>query len=109
MSTRRDLLLRHGLAEIPKFLTLLDRNPHSPTYGCFDRNYWHYRIIDFPSGMAQAFVWPLALAWPLPYEPLRFAPSRGPSNVRSGPLARVFLLSGRSLVVETRLPEDPAR
>lgn len=65
MSGRRDLFLRHGLAEVPKLLTLLDRNPHSPTYGCFDRNYWHYRIIDFPSGMAQEFVWPLALAYTL--------------------------------------------
>lgn len=63
MSAPRDLLLRHGLAEIPKLLTLLDRNPHSPTHGCFDRNFWHYRIIDFPSGMAQELVWPLALAW----------------------------------------------
>jgi len=23
-----------ALAQIPKLLTLLDRNPHSPTYGC---------------------------------------------------------------------------
>jgi len=59
----RDLLARDALEKIPKILTLLDRNPHSPTYGCFDRNAWHYRIIDFPSGMAQEFVWPLALAY----------------------------------------------
>lgn len=59
----RDLFAREALAQIPKLLTLLDRNPHSPTYGCFDRNFWHYKIIDFPSGMAQEFVWPLALAY----------------------------------------------
>ena len=59
----RDLFAREALAHIPKLLTLLDRNPHSPTYGCFDRNFWHYKIIDFPSGMAQEFVWPLALAY----------------------------------------------
>lgn len=59
----RDLFAREALAQIPKILTLLDRNPHSPTYGCFDRNFWHYKIIDFPSGMAQEFVWPLALAY----------------------------------------------
>lgn len=52
-----------ALRRIDKILTLQDRNPHSPTYGCFDRNHWHYRIIDFPSGMAQEFVWPLALAY----------------------------------------------
>lgn len=59
----RDLFAREALAQIPKILTLLDRNPHSPTYGCFDRNFWHYKIIDFPSGMAQEFVLPLALAY----------------------------------------------
>jgi hypothetical protein len=59
----RDLFAREALAQIPKILTLLDRNPHSPTYGCFDRNFWHYKIIDFASGMAQEFVFPLALAY----------------------------------------------
>ncbi|MEK6303275.1 MAG: hypothetical protein AABO41_21405 [Acidobacteriota bacterium] len=59
----RDLFAREALSHIPKLLTLLDRNPHSLTYGCFDRNFWHYKIIDFPSGMSQEFVWPLALAY----------------------------------------------
>ena len=64
----RDLLAGKALAFIPKILTLMDRNPHSATYGCCDRNFWHYKIIDFPTGMAQEFVWPLALAYhtPLP-------------------------------------------
>ncbi|MDC0833796.1 hypothetical protein POG22_12380 [Geitlerinema sp. CS-897] len=62
----RELFAQHALAQIPKILTLLDRNPHSPTYGCFDRNFWHYKIIDFPSGMSQEFVYPLALAYCLP-------------------------------------------
>ncbi len=62
----KDLLAQEALAQIPKLLTLLDRNPHSPTYGCFDRNFWQYKIIDFPSGMAQEFVWPLALAYDTP-------------------------------------------
>ncbi len=59
----RDIFAKKAIEEIPKILTLLDRNPHSPTYGCFDRNYWHYKIIDFPSGMSQEFVWPLALVY----------------------------------------------
>lgn len=57
-----DRLAHRALEHIPTLLTLQDRNPHSPTFGCFDRNFWHYRIIDFPSGMAQEMVWPLALA-----------------------------------------------
>lgn len=59
----RDLLAGEAIAQIPKILTLLDRNPHSPTYGCFDRNFWQYKIIDFPSGMSQEFVLPLALVY----------------------------------------------
>jgi hypothetical protein len=62
----RDFFAREALAQIPKILTLQDRNPHSPTYGCFDRNFWQYKIIDFPSGMSQEFVWPLALVYSLP-------------------------------------------
>ena len=62
----RDLFAHAALGQIPKILTLQDRNPHSPTYGCFDRNFWQYKIIDFPSGMSQEFVWPLALVGTLP-------------------------------------------
>src|SRR4051812_1251024 len=57
-----ELFADFPLREIPKLLTLQDRNRHSPTYGCFDRNYWHYKVADFPCGMSQEFVWPLALA-----------------------------------------------
>ena len=59
----RDLFAREALAQIPKILTLQDRNPHSPTYGCFDRLFWQYKVIDFPAGMSQEFVYPLALAY----------------------------------------------
>ncbi len=59
----RELFAKEALQWIPKILTLQDRNRHSATYGCFDRNYWQYKIIDFPSGMSQEFVLPLALAW----------------------------------------------
>ena len=61
----RAALARHALAEIPKLLTLQDRTPLSATYGCFDRAYWHYRMMDFPCGMSQEFVLPLALVWSL--------------------------------------------
>ena len=66
-----------ALAAVPRILTLADRNRHSPTYGCFDRNHWQYKIIDFPSGMAQEFVYPLALAHELdiPGNPYRADPA----------------------------------
>lgn len=62
MPVDKNLFARRALDDVAKLLTLQDRNPHSSTYGCFDRKYWHFRAIDFPSGMAQEFVWPLALA-----------------------------------------------
>lgn len=76
-STRcRDSLAHHALAAIPRLLTLQDRTPPSPTYGCFDRAYWHYRMMDFPCGMSQEYVLPLALAWALdmPGNPFYRAP-----------------------------------
>lgn len=53
------------LTHIPRVLTLQDRDPSSPTYGCFDRNYWHYRTQDFPSGMYQELSLPLAQIYAL--------------------------------------------
>jgi hypothetical protein len=52
---------------IPKLFALVDRNPYSPTYGSFDRAFWHYRTMDFPCGMNQEFVLPLALAYRHPF------------------------------------------
>lgn len=76
----RAVLAARALAEIPRLLTLQDRTPLSPTYGCFDRPYWHYRTMDFPSGMAQKHVLPLALAWSLD---LPGNPYRGEPEVRA--------------------------
>lgn len=66
-SPDRELYAHEALRQLPKLLGLVDRNPLSPTYGCFDRNYWHYKAIDFPSGMAETGVLPLALAYVHPF------------------------------------------
>lgn len=63
----RDLYLAEGLRSIPRILLMIDRNPVSPTVGCFDREYWHYRTIDFPCGMNQEMVLALAMAWAIPH------------------------------------------
>jgi hypothetical protein len=44
---------------VARVLTQLDRDPDSPTFGCFDRNYWHYKIRDFPSSILQQGVFTL--------------------------------------------------
>ena len=59
----RERYISEALPYIPRLLQLIDRNPYSPTYGCFDRSYWHYRTMDFPCGMYQEFVLPLTLCF----------------------------------------------
>ena len=39
--------------QVARILTQMDRDPQSPTFGCFDRNYWHYKIRDYPSSILQ--------------------------------------------------------
>jgi len=63
MDQLRTILQNKIAGQLPRVLTLLDKNPYSPTRGCFDRKYWHYKIIDFPSGMQQELVLPLAYAF----------------------------------------------
>ena len=36
-----------------RILSQVDRDPDSPTYGCFDRNFWNYKIRDFASIIQQ--------------------------------------------------------
>lgn len=52
---------------LPRLFQMVDRNPYSPTYGSFDRSYWHYRTMDFPCGMYQEFCLPLAMAYAYPF------------------------------------------
>jgi hypothetical protein len=59
----RDWYLFEAVRGVPRILQMLDRNPLSPTCGCFDREYWHYRTADFPCGMNEEFALVLALAW----------------------------------------------
>ncbi|MBX6320910.1 MAG: hypothetical protein IRY94_03705, partial [Rhodospirillaceae bacterium] len=50
------------LPQTARALALLDEDPASPTCGCFDRAFWHYRtLVDFPGAGWQQLVWPLAL------------------------------------------------
>lgn len=64
----RDLYLAAALPHIPRLWGNIDRNPYRSTYGCLDRQFWHYRTASFPSEMYQEGVLPLALvfAHPLP-------------------------------------------
>ena len=41
------------LNNLSRVLTQIDRDPHSQTYGCCDRNFWHLKIRDFSSAILQ--------------------------------------------------------
>jgi hypothetical protein len=58
-----EVYAREAFRSFPKLLTLVDRNRLSPTYGCFDRQHWHYKTADFPAGMSETGALPLALAF----------------------------------------------
>lgn len=48
---------------IPRLLTQVCRDPNSAAYGCFDRDWWHYRTKDFPSVILQQGAYTAWLAW----------------------------------------------
>lgn len=55
-----------ALAQVPRFLGKLDREPASRTYGSFDRENWSWKFRDFPIGVLQwAGMLPLAWLWRL--------------------------------------------
>ncbi|MDR2462562.1 MAG: hypothetical protein LBD30_02140 [Verrucomicrobiales bacterium] len=47
---------------LPRVLTQVCRDPNSPAHGCFDRNWWHYKMRDFPSIILQQGAYALWLA-----------------------------------------------
>ena len=59
----RDRYLEAALTTIPRILAAVDRNAFGPSYGCCDREYWHYRTAAFPSEMYQEAALPLALVY----------------------------------------------
>ena len=60
---RRDIYAKKALSQIPRLLSLQDRNPFSPTYGCFHRDYWLFKTSDFPDAVRQFGVQSLALVY----------------------------------------------
>ncbi|MCC6180131.1 MAG: hypothetical protein IT305_32855 [Chloroflexi bacterium] len=65
MEDLRSIYLEQAVSQMPRLLSLQDRNPLSPTYGSFHRLYWLDKSIDFPDAMAQFAVQALALAYTL--------------------------------------------
>lgn len=53
MSTLRDAYAEAVISQVPRLLSLQDRNPFSPTYGSFKRTYWLDKATDFVDAQPQ--------------------------------------------------------
>ncbi len=58
----KEVYLRNSISEIPRILSLTDRNANSPTYGCMYRVFWHDKATDIACAHPQLNVLALALA-----------------------------------------------
>lgn len=63
MTQFRDVYAQKALCQMPRLLSMQDRNRFSPTYGCMNREFWLCRSTDFPNSIAQFGVHALALAY----------------------------------------------
>jgi len=52
-----------ALSQVPRILGFGDRDKRSKTFGCFDRMYWHYRLIDISDARFQEVSLLLALLY----------------------------------------------
>ncbi|WP_462281016.1 hypothetical protein [Salinivirga cyanobacteriivorans] len=59
----RNVYAHKAISQIPRILGNMDRNPYSPTYGCFHRDYWLDKTSDFPDAVRQFGVHALALVY----------------------------------------------
>ena len=59
----KNVYAKEAISQIPRILSVMDRNVSSPTYGCFYRPYWHDKATDIASSHTQMCVLPLALVY----------------------------------------------
>lgn len=59
----RKIYATKAISQISRLISLQDRSPLSPTYGCFHRDYWLDKTSDFPDAVRQFGVQSLALVY----------------------------------------------
>ncbi|MCL0028521.1 hypothetical protein M1N23_00025 [Dehalococcoidia bacterium] len=69
---------------MPRLLGNLDRNPFSPTYGCFHREYWLEKTSDFPDAVRQFAVHAFALVYKHDFPG---SPYKGHASIRDWTIA----------------------
>jgi hypothetical protein len=68
----RDVYINAVLRNVPRLLGLLNRNISSSSYGCFDREYWHYNTVDFACARKQEAVLTLTLMYLIEHDKNRY-------------------------------------
>lgn len=63
-------LRMQALKACRRLLSEENRDPYSPAYGCFDRRFWAWKIVDYPEATFQRNAYPLA--WLLAHPDPRF-------------------------------------
>lgn len=66
-SSDAELYLDAIRGRVVHVLGLLDREPHSRTYGCFDRTFWAWKFTDFPGARFQEGLCALGYLYATPY------------------------------------------
>jgi hypothetical protein len=57
-------MLLQGVEQAMRFLlNQQNRDPYTPTYGCFDRRYWAWKLVDYAEATFQRYVYALAWWW----------------------------------------------
>jgi hypothetical protein len=62
-SNLAERLRSQATAVVRRLLSEQDRDRYSLTYGCFDRRYWAWKLVDFPDATFQRNVYPLAMIY----------------------------------------------
>lgn len=65
---QKEIYLKKTLSQIPRVLSLQDRDISSRNYGCFDRSFWAWKFKDFPDASLQRAVYPLSLLYSSNFE-----------------------------------------
>ena len=63
MEDSRNTYAEKAICQLPRLIGNQDRNPFSPTYGCFHRDYWLDKTSDFPDAVRQFGTHSLALVY----------------------------------------------
>lgn len=66
--TASEIYRKAVLAEAPRVLSLMDREPSSPTLGCCDRVYWAWKFVDFPGARFQEALCVLGFLYSTEFE-----------------------------------------